>query len=82
MSNLLPETDSLRKLARFWDEHDITDFEESLEEVTESVFSKEMDIMVHLRQSELKSLKKIADKRGLKNTELIHEWIMEKIRAA
>jgi len=29
----IPETDSIQELARFWDTHDLTDFEEELEEV-------------------------------------------------
>ena len=34
----IPETDSIQELAQFWDTHDLTDFEEQLEEVTERVF--------------------------------------------
>ena len=34
----LPETDSIQELARFWDTHDLTDFEADLEEVGEAVF--------------------------------------------
>ncbi len=33
----LPQTDSIQELAQFWDTHDLTDFEEQLEEVTEPV---------------------------------------------
>ena len=39
-SQRIPKTDSIDELARFWDAHDITDFEEELEEVTESVFAR------------------------------------------
>ena len=35
----LPKTDSIQKLAEFWDTHDLTDFEDQLEEVTEPVFA-------------------------------------------
>ncbi len=34
----LPQTDSIQELAQFWDNHDLTDFEDELEEVTEPVF--------------------------------------------
>ena len=34
----VPQTDSIQELAHFWDTHDLTDFEDDLEEVTESVF--------------------------------------------
>jgi hypothetical protein len=36
----LPETDSIQELARFWDTHDLTDFEAHLEEVNEPVFER------------------------------------------
>jgi uncharacterized protein len=34
----LPNTDSIEKLAEFWDTHGLTDFEDELEEVAEPVF--------------------------------------------
>jgi hypothetical protein len=37
----LPRTDSIQELAQFWDTHDLTHFEEELEEVTEPVFVRE-----------------------------------------
>ena len=30
----LPQTDSIEELAKFWDNHDVTDFNDELEEVT------------------------------------------------
>ena len=36
-----PETDSIEELAQFWDTHDLTDFEDQLEEVKEPVFERE-----------------------------------------
>jgi hypothetical protein len=33
----LPKTDSIQELAAFWDTHDLTDFEDELEEVAEPV---------------------------------------------
>jgi hypothetical protein len=42
----LPKTDSIQELAQFWDTHDLTDFEDELEEVREPVFvrhRKELD---------------------------------------
>lgn len=37
----IPQTDSIQELARFWDTHDLTDFEDQLEEVNEPVFERE-----------------------------------------
>lgn len=36
----LPKTDSIRKLAKFWDAHDVTQFEDELEEVQDAVFER------------------------------------------
>ncbi|HEX5442977.1 MAG TPA: hypothetical protein VFW87_04070, partial [Pirellulales bacterium] len=36
----LPTTDSIRELASFWDTHDLTDFDDEFEEVTEPVFER------------------------------------------
>ena len=36
----LPKTDSIEELARFWDTHDLTEFESELEEVEEPVFER------------------------------------------
>lgn len=37
---MIPNTDSIDELARFWDTHDVTEFEDQLEEVTETVFER------------------------------------------
>ena len=31
----LPRTDSIQELAKFWDRHDLTDFQDELEEIAE-----------------------------------------------
>ena len=36
----IPLTDSIQELARFWDTHDLTDFEDVLEEMPGSVFER------------------------------------------
>lgn len=71
----LPQTDSIKELANFWDSHDLTDFEDELEEVIEPVFErkKELTMKVQMRPSEIKAVKKIADSKGLKSEELVRE---------
>jgi hypothetical protein len=58
-SRKIPETDSIEKLARFWDTHDLTDFEDQLEEVTEPVFER-ITVSVHLQPKEIEAVKEIA----------------------
>lgn len=53
----LPETDSMAELAYFGDTHDLTDFDEELEEVTELVFEREVStILIHLQPTEAKAI--------------------------
>lgn len=80
----LPTTDSIDELARFWDEHDLTDYEDELKEVTEPVFvrGQEPSIRFHLSWQELERLREIASDRGVDSPTLVHEWVLEKLQAA
>ena len=80
--NELPNTDSIKELANFWDEHDITDFVDSLEEVKGRVFNKGKEINIHLNQDEFESIEKLAHQNGLEKDALIRKWIVEKLNAA
>ena len=80
-SNHLPQTDSIQQLAQFWDTHDVTDFEDELEEVTESVFDREKTVMVYLTHEDAEVVKKIAKAKGLNDGELIREWVVEKVHS-
>ena len=77
----LPDTDSIQELARFWDTHDLTDFEDELEEVTESVFESSRSITLRLETSAAEAVRKLATSKGLNDAELIREWVLEKIHA-
>lgn len=46
----LPKTSSIEELAQFWDTHDLTNFEDELEEVTEPVFEPANDDSTTSRQ--------------------------------
>jgi len=76
----LSQIDSIQELARFWDTHDLTEIEDQLEEVTEPVFERETVIPLHLQAPEAQAVKKIAKAKGVPEAELIHEWVVEKIR--
>lgn len=78
----LPDTDSIEELARFWDTHDVTDFEDQLEEVTEPLFEgrPRSVVMIRLEPQEAGAVGKIAKAKGLSNAELLREWVLEKLR--
>lgn len=48
-SEKTPQTDSIRELAAFWDSHDLTDYEDQMEEVTEPVFERAAVLEIHLK---------------------------------
>ena len=57
----LPQTDSIEELARFWDTHDLTEFEGELEEVNEPVFEHATRISVDLDSTRHKPFAKWQD---------------------
>jgi len=78
----IPVTDSIDELARFWDTHDLTDFEAELEEVSEPVFHRDQVLEVRLPSEELEAVQRIARCRGVQENDLVHDWIVEKLRTA
>ncbi len=80
MNNLkIPKTDSIKKLASFWDTHDLTDFKDQLEEVSEPVFERKTVMKIHLKPDEAEAVKELARSRGVSYADLIHEWVVENI---
>jgi len=77
--NKIPTTDSIEQLAQFWDKHDITDYEDELEEVKEPVFEQETILKINLQTHEIEAIKKLADSKGLSCDQLIHQWIVQHI---
>lgn len=77
----IPQTDSIQELAAFWDTHDVTDFEGELEEVTEVVFEPRAkdSFKIHLGESEVAAVERLARSRGVGTAELIEQWVREKV---
>jgi predicted DNA binding CopG/RHH family protein len=80
----IPRTDSIAELARFWDTHDLTDFEDELEEVPEAVFERraEETVTIRLPTAEVEAVKRLAEAKGVGHTALIQEWVREKLQHA
>ncbi|MDE0685980.1 MAG: CopG family antitoxin [Candidatus Poribacteria bacterium] len=73
----IPKTDSIQELAHFWDTHDLTDFEDELEEVDEPVFDSL--ISVQLEPEEFEVIETLAKAHGISPANLIREWVVERI---
>ena len=77
----IPQSDSIQELASFWDAHDVTDFADELEDVRDAVFERDTDITVHLETGDAQAVREIAKSRGVQESELIREWVHERIHA-
>jgi hypothetical protein len=78
-SQKLPKIDSIQELASFWDTHDLTDFDDDLEEVQEAVFDRDSTITLHLDRDEVNAVRRLAKSQGVAETALIENWVREKI---
>jgi len=80
----IPQTDSIQQLAEFWDTHDVTDFEDELEEVTEPVFIRpdQATIRLPFPLQAWEALQKLAVDKGTTDVALAQAWVLEKLRAA
>ena len=80
MKGKIPRTDSIQELATFWQNHDVTDFEDELEEVPEAAFDRQQIVVgVALTAGEHEAIRRAAAVRGLDKAELIHEWVKERL---
>ena len=77
----LPKTDSIDELAKFWDSHDVTDFEDQLEEVADPVFERGGRFTVELDGEKADTVRRLAQAEGLPATRLIQVWVDELIDA-
>jgi len=76
----LPKTDSICELAKFWDAHDVTDFDGDLQEVTEAVFARSEDLAIHLSPADAQALHALAAKRRVSGSELVSAWVHERVQ--
>ena len=77
-----PKTDSIQELAQFFDTHDMADFDDEFEDVEEPLFELRgrNEITLHLSDDEAKAVHDLAQSQGVAETELVREWVLERIR--
>lgn len=77
----IPQTDSIEEMAHFWDTHDLTDFQAELEEMPGPVFERKEGavLTIHLQPQEAEAIKRIAKAKGIRQTTLVRQWVLEKI---
>ena len=50
-------------------------------EVDAQVFVRDIEVTVHLESNTVSALRALADARGVADSELIREWVLERIHA-
>ena len=76
----LPQTDSIEKMAEFWDSHDVTDFEEELEEVADPVFQSKTVVKVPLDAQQAELAQQLAAAKGITRPNLIQQWVRDRVQ--
>lgn len=66
----IPQTDSIQEL---------TDFEDQLDEVTETVFNREAEITIHMPADKAKALDQLAASTGTASADLVRAWVLERV---
>jgi hypothetical protein len=75
----LPKTDSIQKLAEFWDTHDLTDFEDELQEVADPVFARGNALKVPLESRDIAVVERLARSKGVSPEQLVRSWVLQRI---
>jgi hypothetical protein len=75
----IPNTDSIKELAEFFDSHRFEDYEDQLEEVAQPVFARRDSIQVTLESGQVESLERMAAARGVSKEDLAKEWLVQRL---
>jgi hypothetical protein len=73
------KVDPIEELAEFWDSHDLTDFEDKLEEVALPVFVRGTAIKVPLKSGEVRAVEQLAQAKGVSREELVRAWVLQNL---
>ena len=78
----IPEFETFKEAGDFWDTHSLADFADELEEAKEIQFTKKSNLVVSLdlEKGDMKRLRVLANRKGVKYTDLINLWIKERLR--
>lgn len=77
----LPKLKTDAEVAEFWDTHDLTDYLEDFEEVTDAKFVRPPKGVIALRLDEpiVRAIKTLARRKGLGYSPLIRMWLIERL---
>lgn len=81
----IPKFKTYEEEAKFWDTHNVTDFEDETEDV-DIVFEldkpRDETLIVRLQKNFKEKLEKVARSKGLNVSTLARMWLMEKLQSS
>jgi predicted DNA binding CopG/RHH family protein len=57
----------------------LTEFEDELKEVAETVFVRKNTVRVALESREAEAIERLAQAKGISREQLVREWVLEKL---
>ena len=79
MKAKLPRLDSIQELAKFWDTHDVMDFDAELVQASAPVFVRKIAINVPLESNEVEAVERLAKARGVSREELVRSLVLREL---
>jgi len=77
----IPDTDSIKELAHFWDTHDLTDYEDEMQEVTDLLVERPLGVVLRIRldPQEAQVVETLAKAKGKDELALVRDWVLQRI---
>jgi CopG antitoxin of type II toxin-antitoxin system len=77
----IPGSESLDGLAQFWQTHDLTDYEDEMQEVRDLVIERSPGTVFRIRldPQEAEEIEKRAREKGVEESVLVKEWVLERL---
>lgn len=82
IETITTEFSSYEEAAEFWDTHDTTDYPENFETVSVESNLRQRHYEIEIEEELMKTLSRQAQERGVAVSELVSEFLQEKIRPA
>jgi len=78
-NNKIPEFTTFQEAREFWEKHSLADFADEIEETDEVKFVRKGNLFVSLKleKDDEKRLLSLAEKKGIKYSDLITLWVKE-----
>jgi hypothetical protein len=81
--NKIPDFKAIEEAREFWETHSLADFTDDLKEANDIQFVKRNNLLISidLEKEDLKRLRLLAQKKGVRLNDLVTTWIKERLHS-